>query len=111
MKLSKNDKAFIQHVKDECKRLGVKTHIKDVKYVKTNRVDTIIKKFFELDLISRRKMLINLFTYNSDNEVQYIAYMLYDLIGSADNIDGAIMFSTERSLLFAAILLTSFCFY
>ena len=34
MKLSKNDKAFIQHVKDECKRLGVKTHIKDVKYVK-----------------------------------------------------------------------------
>jgi hypothetical protein len=34
MKLSKNDKAFIQHVKDECKRLGVKQHIKDVKYVK-----------------------------------------------------------------------------
>ena len=33
-RLSKNDKAFIQHVKDECKRLGVKTHIKDVKYVK-----------------------------------------------------------------------------
>ena len=31
---SKNDKAFIQFVKDECKRLGVKTHIKDVKYVK-----------------------------------------------------------------------------
>jgi len=38
MKLSKNDKAFIQHVKDECKRLGVKTHIKDVKYV----VDTLM---------------------------------------------------------------------
>ena len=34
VKLSKNDKAFVQHVKDECKRLGVKTHIKDVKYVK-----------------------------------------------------------------------------
>lgn len=31
---TKNDKAFIQFVKDECKRLGVKTHIKDVKYVK-----------------------------------------------------------------------------
>jgi hypothetical protein len=31
---TKNDKAFIQHVKDECKRLGVKNHIKDVKYVK-----------------------------------------------------------------------------
>ena len=31
---TKNDLAFIQFVKDECKRLGVKTHIKDVKYVK-----------------------------------------------------------------------------
>jgi len=33
-RLTKNDKAFIQFVKDECKRLGIKTHIKDVKYVK-----------------------------------------------------------------------------
>lgn len=34
MKLTKNDKAFIQFVKDECKRLGIRTHIKDIKYVK-----------------------------------------------------------------------------
>lgn len=34
MKLSKNDLAFIQHVKDECKRLGVRQHIKNVQYVK-----------------------------------------------------------------------------
>jgi hypothetical protein len=33
-RLNKNDKAFIQFVKDECKRLGIKTHIKNVKYVK-----------------------------------------------------------------------------
>ena len=77
------------------------TMIKDVNYVKTNRVDTIIKKFFELDLISRRKMLINLFTYNSDNEVQYIAYMLYDLIGSADNIDGTD--NTEQLVLYESL--------
>jgi ATP-dependent Lon protease len=77
------------------------TMIKDVKYVKTNRVDTIIKKFFDLDLISRRKMLINLFTYNSDNEVQYIAYMLYDLIGSADNIDGTD--NTEQMVLYESL--------
>jgi hypothetical protein len=31
---TKKDLAFIQFVKDECKRLGVKNHIKDVKYVK-----------------------------------------------------------------------------
>jgi len=63
--------------------------LKDVDYVKSNRVDNIVKKFFDMDLISRRKMLINLFTYNSDNEVQYIAYMLYDLIGSVENTEGA----------------------
>ena len=33
-KYTKQDKAFIQFVKDECKRLGVKNHIKDVKFVK-----------------------------------------------------------------------------
>ena len=31
---TKNDLAFIQFVKDECKRLGVRQHIKDVQYVK-----------------------------------------------------------------------------
>ena len=64
------------------------TTLKDAEYVKSSRVDNIVKKFFEMDLISRRKMLINLFIYNTDNEVQYIAYMLYDLIGSVENNDG-----------------------
>ena len=60
----------------------------DVDYVKNTKVENIVKKFFDMDLTSRRKMLINLFTYNVDNEVQYIAYMLYDLIGSSETIDG-----------------------
>jgi len=60
----------------------------DVKYVKTNRVEGIVKHFFDMDLSSRRKMLIHLFLYNLDNEVQYVAYMLYDLIGSVDNVEG-----------------------
>ena len=60
----------------------------DVDYVKSTKVENIVKKFFDMDLTSRRKMLINLFIYNSDNEVQYIAYMLYDLIGSSETIDG-----------------------
>jgi len=63
----------------------------DVKYVKENRVDTIIKHFFDMDILSKRKMLAHLFTYNIDNEVQYISYMLYDMIGvantTADSVD------------------------
>jgi ATP-dependent Lon protease len=60
----------------------------DIKYVKINRVNDIVKHFFDMDLSSRRKMLINLLIYNLDNEIQYIAYMLYDLIGSIDSNDG-----------------------
>ena len=59
----------------------------DVKFVKTNSVEKIIKKYFDMDVISRRKMLIHLILYDHDNEVQYIAYMLYDLIGSQDSAD------------------------
>jgi len=63
--------------------------LSDAKYVKNNKLQLIIKHFFDMDLISRRKMLMNLFVYDVDHEIQYIAYMLYDLIGSADNTDGS----------------------
>ena len=62
--------------------------LNDVDYVKNNKIENIIKKFFDMELTSRRKMLINLFTYDTDNEIQYIAYMLYDLIGPSENSDG-----------------------
>jgi len=64
------------------------TMLSDVEYVKNNKIENIIKKFFDMELTSRRKMLINLFTYDIDNEIQYIAYMLYDLIGPSENSDG-----------------------
>ena len=64
------------------------TMITDIEYVKNNKIENIIKKFFDMELTSRRKMLINLFTYDLDNEVQYIAYMLYDLIGPSENSEG-----------------------
>ena len=64
------------------------TMISDIDYVKNNKIENIIKKFFDMELTSRRKMLINLFTYDLDNEVQYIAYMLYDLIGPSENSEG-----------------------
>ena len=64
------------------------TMLSDVEYIKNNKIENIIKKFFDMDMTSRRKMLINLFTYDTDNEIQYIAYMLYDLIGPSENSDG-----------------------
>jgi len=64
------------------------TMMTDIEYVKNNKIENIIKKFFDMELTSRRKMLINLFTYDTDNEIQYIAYMLYDLIGPSENSEG-----------------------
>ena len=61
-----------------------RTMLIDVKYVKENRVDTILKHFFDMDILSKRKMLAHLFIYNKDNEIHYISYMLYDLISSAN---------------------------
>jgi len=58
------------------------TLMKDAQFVKTNRIEIIIKYFTDMDVIHQRKMIINLLIYNKDLEVQYIAYMLYDLISS-----------------------------
>jgi len=53
----------------------------DVAFIKTNNLETIIKKFTEMDANSQRNMLIHLLCYNDDS-VKYITYLLYDLITS-----------------------------
>jgi len=53
----------------------------DVAFIKTNNLETIIKKFTEMDAYLQRNMLIHLLCY-SDDSVKYITYLLYDLITS-----------------------------
>lgn len=53
----------------------------DVACIKTNNLETIIKKFTEMDAYMQRNMLIHLLCYNDDS-VKYITYLLYDLITS-----------------------------
>jgi len=76
-----------------------------VNSIKTDNIDQIIKKFSKLDIISRRSMLIDLLTYSIDSEIQYIAYMLYDLTvvensESADQISMFDSFHWKTKLLF-----------
>jgi len=52
----------------------------EVNKVKQTKLDITIKRFLELDIFSQRNMLINLLIYNQDDEIQYICYLLYDLI-------------------------------
>lgn len=79
----------------------INTILTDIEYVKKNKVENIVKKFFDMDIFSRRKMLINLLIYNIDNEIQYIAYMLYDLIGSIENNEGED--NVEQTILYESL--------
>ena len=67
--------------------------------VKQTKLEITIKKFLELDIYSQRNMLINLLIYNKDDEVQYICYLLYDLI-SANTVDSS---CGEQSFLYESL--------
>jgi hypothetical protein len=54
--------------------------ISEINTIQQNKINTIIKNFVEIDMYSQRSMLINLFLYNNNDEIQYISYLLYDLI-------------------------------
>lgn len=54
----------------------------DVKYVKTNKLTTTFRKFMDMDIYSQRAMLSNLLIYNREDDIQYITYLLYDLISA-----------------------------
>jgi ATP-dependent Lon protease len=52
----------------------------EVGFIKKTKLDITIKKFLELDTYAQRSQLINLLIYNKDDDVQYICYLLYELI-------------------------------
>ena len=52
----------------------------DVNMVTNNKIDIVLKKFTDMELYVQRNVLINLLIYNKNDEIQYITYLLYDLI-------------------------------
>lgn len=65
--------------------------LSEVNYVKFNKLNTTIKKFLDMDTYGQRAMLINLLIYNREDDIQYITYLLYDLISakSTTQVDSA----------------------
>ena len=59
--------------------------LNDVQLLKTNKIDITIKNFLDLELLIQRKFLINIFIYNREPEIHYIAYLLYDLLTVQSN--------------------------
>jgi len=54
--------------------------LSDVNYIRYNKLNAVMKKFLDIDLYSQRQMLMNLLIYNREEEIQYITYLLYNLI-------------------------------
>ncbi len=59
----------------------------EINWVKQNKLDTIIKKFVDLDIFEKRSMLLNMLIYNKDNDLQYITYLLYDLLTPSHGVE------------------------
>jgi len=57
----------------------------EINAIKTNKLDLTIKRFLEYDITCQRNMLVNLLLYNKEDEIQYICYLLYDLISVNSN--------------------------
>ena len=61
--------------------------LSEVNNIKQTKLEITIKKFTELDLYTQRSMLINLLLYKQDDEIQYICYLLYELVAMRDSDD------------------------
>ena len=72
----------------------------EINAIKTNKLDLTIKRFLEYDINCQRDMLVNLLLYNKEDEIQYICYLLYDLISvnSNDNND-----SKEQNMIYDSL--------
>ena len=63
------------------------TILVDVKSIKHNKLEKTITSFLEMDMFMKRNMLINLLLCDKDNDIQYISYILYEVLSvdSSDN--------------------------
>ena len=89
--------ALITGNDDFCKK--ILTILSDVNYVKINKLTSTIRKFVDMDIYGQRSMIMNLLLYNQDDDVQYITYLLYDLI-SAKNTVGNSIDSSEQQMMY-----------
>jgi ATP-dependent Lon protease len=76
--------------------------LKDIEYVKNNHIDNVVKKFLDMNTKAKRSFLINLLLCEDDKDVQYICYVLYDIINtnngnSEGDSEGSIIYDTFPS--------------
>ena len=55
----------------------------DVKRLRQTNMDIFIKQFLEMNIYTQRCILLNLLLYVHNTEIEYMCYLLYDLLNSA----------------------------
>jgi len=88
---------FIYGNSDIYKRhIAIMSEVNSIKY---NKLNLSIKRFLEMDVYSQRQMLMNLLIYNKEDDIQYITYLLYDLItdsvgNATDSVDQMLIYDS-----------------
>ena len=75
-------------------------HLSQILLIKQKTISQVVKEFVNSDLYGQRTTLIQLLLKSDENEYQYLAYLLYDLLSndSNSNID-----TYEQTLLFDSL--------
>ena len=76
-------------------------YITQIQLIKQKTVSQIVTDFLNSELYKQRKMLIQLLITKKDPELQYLAYLLYDLL-SNENTSGGID-TVEQTILFDSL--------
>jgi ATP-dependent Lon protease len=75
-------------------------HMNQVILIKQKSISQVVKEFMNSDLYGQRNTLIQLLLKSDDNEYQYLAYLLYDLL--SNDVNGSID-TSEQTLLFDSL--------
>ena len=74
-------------------------YVSQINRIKKKTISQVVKEFISDDLFGQRKTLIQLLMKYNDLELQYLAYLLYDLLssetnGNFDTLDQTILFDS-----------------
>ena len=75
-------------------------HMNQVILIKQKSISQVVKEFMNSELYGQRNTLIQLLLKSDDNEYQYLAYLLYDLL--SNDVNGSID-TSEQTLLFDSL--------
>jgi ATP-dependent Lon protease len=75
-------------------------HMNQVLLIKQKSISQVVKEFMNSDLYGQRNTLIQLLLKSDDNEYQYLAYLLYDILST--DVNGSID-TSEQTLLFDSL--------